>query len=354
MSRAIKAAAFASAVAVSLALAGCSVIDNGRDVVQTVANEVTRQVKLSELGAQLRLMDGIESVEGYYMSDADGIFAGVSLVAERVSDRQLNAAAEAIRRVFSLDLFADVELNATIDLGDGSRLEQQHFTDDAQWLADDLRYWRAAEEAIDSPLTMWILPPWPDADGYEYLREFNPVGTGSLQTTEKFVENYAALREVDEPTSPSATVWSILGLYSTPALPPEHAVALLGAAAAAAPLADIASWQVSDGELDGTYVWWDGELPDELTVEFLHPRESKVVPSTGVALAESLAATGITGYHLHLAETIDDDGSYVHFGTCAVTPDAYGTDSDAYSLLVGASAGLGEFGPGWCYQFPPA
>lgn len=350
----INVIAFASAVTVMAALAGCSVVDEGRTAIESVASEVARQVQLEGLGSQLRKMDGIDSVEGYYTNDADGVFAGAFVVAEQASDQQLAEAVEAIRAVFSMKLFKDVSLNVTVDVGEGSRLEQQHFPDSAESVADDLRYWRAAEQAIGARLTMWILPPWPDIDDYEYVREFNAVEPDHVQTTQRFLENINSLRGVDEPPSAAATVWSIPGLYSVPALPPEHVITLLQAVTAAAPLADVAAWQVAevDEELEGTYVWWDGDLPDELTVEFLHPGEPRVVPPVGLALAESLAATGVSRYHLHLSESVDDPGSYVHFATCAVIPDAYGSDSDAYSFLVGASSELGPLGPGWCYKFP--
>ncbi|WP_341953004.1 hypothetical protein [Salinibacterium sp. TMP30] len=347
------AAIVAAAVLLSLTLGGCSLVNDAGQVFGVVAADAEKQRKLADVVSALERIEGVESASSDFTSDGpsgDEAQLQVTVNAASTKDQAWEIATVTHEAFTSVELANAVPLLTLRIAGDtNSMLTRSYFGYSDEQFAEDFAYWRAAETATGTQLSMALTPA---AITGTYDRTFSaPEQADAGRTAELIIENVEALNAVHDETQ-NPTIWEFAGMRSYPHLPPADLVQLLDGIRGTIPLIDFSAvpenpapdFEYPEGVL---LMWNKPQLDKPALAEILISHREYREADWENALLAAAQATPVSNLNVRYAA--GEQQFQLHTSTCKGTVNESSDDQKFFEAVLATGAEfLDGAGPGAC------
>jgi hypothetical protein len=341
------------AVLLSLALGGCSFVDDAGTVWGVVGSDIEKQRKLASVASALERIEGVESASSDFTSDGpsgDEAQLQVTVNAATTKDQAWEIATVTHEAFTSVELVNTVPLLTLRIAGDtNSALTRSYFGYSDEQFAEDFAYWRAAETATGTQLSMALTP---GAITGTYDRTFSaPEQVDAVRTAELIIENVEALNAVHDETQ-NPTIWEFAGMRSYPHLPPADLVELLDGIRGTIPLIDFSAvpkdpapdFEYPEGVL---LMWNKPNLEQPALAEIMISRREYRDSDEQKAIAAAALAASVPD--LIFRYVAGEQQFQLHTSTCEGTVNQSSDDQKFFDAMLATGAEfLDGAGPGAC------
>ncbi|MBH0053167.1 MULTISPECIES: hypothetical protein [unclassified Salinibacterium] len=344
-------ALLSGAVALSLVLSGCSLIEQA---VTSAGEGVIAHAALSRMVSELAELEGVNEASYDYTSDSASRNVGdVSVIATpEVHSAQLERIAEQFRGGYTGVEQAAFLPRFTLELADNpaGALETQGLPESAEAFVANFEFWRAVSTAAGTELSVNVQTV--DGFGGNSRSVFVPDESDFDAAADRVVENYAALQQLASESEPNRTSWFVAGIYSPEELAPLEFVELVTDLRAVIPLRD--NSKVGDSSFG------DADYPEGFTATWATPGVLDGISEISVSSNEysdeawqkALAAATRTGQfeNVNFLFRAGDRGFSFHTSACSGLVEAAANDDIFFQAVSssGAQLALGA-GPGVCF-----
>ncbi|MBH0130047.1 hypothetical protein [Salinibacterium sp. NK8237] len=342
------------AVALSLVVSGCSLVDHASDVVASAGGDVLAHAVLAATVAELESLDGVEAASYELQADAYlGNIGRVSVIATSTIDgAQLGQLSEQFRDGYTAIERVAVEPHFSLTLtGDATgKFDLWEVPESNESFVENFEFWRAASAAVDTELWLEILP----GDGWTLgVRSIAiPDQADFEEATDRAIANYGALQEVELVEDDRQNYWQLAGIQSVGELAPLRFVELVSDLRTIMPLFyyQVESDAVS-GDADfpqGFQVGWGPPGADYGLTSVIVSSNEYTDESRSNAIRAATRTSEIEGVNFQFA--MSDRVFWMHTSACNDSVVVTADDDLFFEDVAASGAKLFEgAGPGACF-----
>ncbi|MBH0098127.1 hypothetical protein I6E68_03120 [Salinibacterium sp. NSLL150] len=344
-------ALISGAVALSLVLGGCSLVEQA---VTSAGEGVIAHAALSRMVSELAELEGVDEASYDYTSDpVVGDSGDVSVIAaSAIEGAELERIAEQFREGYTDFERAAFLPSFTLALADDSAgvLETSGLPESTETFVESFEFWRAASAAAGTELSVNLQNV--DGFGGSFRSVFIPDESDFDVAADRVVENYTALQQLASESEQNHTSWSVAGIYSPDELAPLEFVELVTDLRAVIPLRD--NSKVGDSSLG------DADYPEGFQATWATPgvldgiSEISVVSNedTDETWKAALQAATRTGQmeNINFLFRAGDRGFSFHTSACSGSVEATANDDTFFQAVSSSGAQLAPgAGAGMCF-----
>tara|TARA_R110002051_G_C8677235_1_gene491257 strand:+ start:96 stop:1169 length:1074 start_codon:yes stop_codon:yes gene_type:complete len=222
-------ALISGAVALSLVLGGCSLVEEGSELVASAGKDVLAHAAIAALVSDLERLDGVEAATYELETDTPlGDLGRIGVTAaSTIESSQLERLSDTLREGFGAIEQVAVEPHASVTVSGETtgKFDLWAIPETNEAFVENVEFWRAASAAVETEV--WV-ELFGDGAGEVGMRSITiPYESDRDEATDLVIENYAALRDVAVVDDDIPNYWQVAGIQSSEQLAPSMFVELV-------------------------------------------------------------------------------------------------------------------------------